>query len=52
MEERYPVEQQLKRVDEILAQLETEIELQAVAALGKRTTTASIRPVWRAAEER
>jgi hypothetical protein len=38
VEERYPVEQQLKRVEVILAQLETEIELQAVAALGRETT--------------
>jgi glycosyltransferase involved in cell wall biosynthesis len=41
VEERYPVEQQLKRVEVILAQLETEIELQAVAALGKETSIVS-----------
>ena len=44
VEERYPVEQQLKRVDEILAQLETEIELQAVAVLGRETTIAANQP--------
>jgi len=41
VEEHYPVEQQLKRVDEILAQFETEIELEAVAALGRETTIAA-----------
>ena len=37
VEERYPLEQQWKRVEEILGQLETEIELQAAAALGRET---------------
>ena len=44
VEERYPLGQQLKKVDEILAQLETELELQAVAALGQGTTVATDRP--------
>jgi glycosyltransferase involved in cell wall biosynthesis len=38
VEERYPLEQQLRRVAAILDWLETEIELQTVAALGRKTT--------------
>jgi len=40
VEERYPLDQQLKTVDGILTQLETEIELQAAAAMGQETTAA------------
>jgi hypothetical protein len=40
VEERYPVEQQLKQVDGVLTQLETEIELQRTAALSREATTA------------
>lgn len=41
VEERYPLTQQLQAVEGILAQLETEIELQAAAALGQGTTGAA-----------
>jgi len=43
VEQRYPLEQQLRRVDGILTQLESEIELQTAASLGTETT-ATVRP--------
>ena len=51
VEQRYPLEQQLKRIDDILAQMETELDQQTMAK-GQETTTAPGRPEGPAAEDR
>ena len=51
VEQRYPLEQQLKRIDDILSQLETELDRQP-AAMGQEATTAPSRPQGPAAEDK
>lgn len=51
VEQRYPLEQQLKRIDDILSQMETELDQQPVA-MGQEATTARGRPQGPAAEDR
>ncbi len=47
VEERYPMEEQLRRVNGILVQLETEVELQAAASWARRQSAAAAPPVRR-----
>lgn len=50
VEQRYPLEQQLKRIDDILCQMESELDEQTTA-LGQEATTAPGRPERPAAED-
>ncbi len=51
VEQRYPLEQQLRKVDDILSQIETELDQQA-AAMGREVITVMGRPDEPVAEDR